>query len=93
MREEIDEIKEIKNEITEAVEAVFDRHAVDSAFYPVVIDLYEADENFHLISRERLLDTRENGVCMFCGADTYYFSKEHEGYVCAKCYAKLKKEV
>ena len=92
MSVQIDEMDQLKRDIAEAVENVFLKYTIDSAYYPIVIDMYETDDLFTMMGSERLLDTRERGVCMFCGKDSFYYSKEHDGFICPSCYRKLTKE-
>ena len=45
-----------------------------------------------IIITKLMRDEQEYHWCRFCRTPAYYYVDELEGYVCAECYRKIKRE-
>jgi len=96
-KDEKDEDEKMYSEIRKKFEKMIDdimskKYGYDLAFFDFVLMVEELDENFNKVNERIIYDARERHWCEFCGKETKHYDRQTGFYLCAKCYAKLKRK-
>jgi len=84
-----DELDNLKKEFEKTIEKFAEKYNIDLAYLGIKIDVTTYDENFEKFEVDTLIDTNKETYCTFCGKKTYFYDKDHDMHLCAKCWSDM----
>lgn len=87
-------LTDLANAIDKAIDNFFDKEGIDRVYYEFKVYVNILNDNFDKINEVELInDEKEYHYCAFCRKPAYYYdSNLVDGYLCAECYNKLRKQ-
>ena len=91
MTEEDRILNALAEKIDKLIDKEFEKWNYDRAYFEFVVKVNILNTNFEKVSEKYLInDEQEYHWCRFCRQPAYYYVDELEGYVCARCYKKIR---
>lgn len=84
-------LNEVADKVQSLIEKIANKRGVDLAYFEFELRVNILDNNFKKVDEQVLIATNKN-FCDFCRAETYYYDRDTDMFLCAGCYKKLKQD-